>query len=64
LATVKDFLRFYIAMSRSKIDENERPMVDSVSTFAKWFFAHFTSITGTPTEEADRSEVYNVSALP
>jgi hypothetical protein len=57
---VKDFLRFYIAMSRGKIDENERPTADSVNTFTKRFFADFTRITGTPTDEADRSEVYNV----
>jgi hypothetical protein len=44
LATVKDFPRFYIATSRGKIDENERPTVDSVNTFAEWFFAGFTRI--------------------
>ena len=60
LATVKDFLRVYIATSRGKIDENERPTVDSVKTFAEWFFADFTRITGIPTDEADRSE----GALP
>jgi hypothetical protein len=64
LATVKDFLRFYIATSRGKIDENERPTVDSLKTFAEWFFADFTRITGIPTDEADRSEGYNVGALP
>jgi len=50
LVTVKDFLRFHIATSR-------------VNTVAEWFFAGFTRITGTPTDE-DRSKVYKVSALP
>jgi hypothetical protein len=40
LATVKDFLRFYIATSRGKIVE--KPTADSVNTFAEWFFAGFT----------------------
>jgi len=62
LATVKDFLHFHIATSRGKIVE--KPTVDSVNTFAEWFFAGFTRITGTPTDEADKSEVYNVSAFP
>lgn len=62
LATVKDFLRFYIATSRGKIVE--KPTPDSVNSFAEWFFAGFTRITGTPTDEQDRSEVYNVSTLP
>jgi hypothetical protein len=44
---VKDFLYFYIAASRCKIDEDERPTADSVNTFAGWFFAGFTRITGT-----------------
>jgi hypothetical protein len=63
LAMEKDFLRFYIATSRGKIDENERHRADSVNAFAERFFAGFTRITGTPTDEGDRSEVYNESAL-
>ena len=62
LATVKDFLRFHTATSRGKIVE--KPTADSVNTFAEWFFAGFTRITGTPTDEEDRSEVYKVSPLP
>ena len=58
LATVKDFLRFYVATSRGKIVV--RPTADLVNTFAEWFFAGFTSVTGTPTDAEDRSEVYNV----
>jgi hypothetical protein len=33
MATVKDFLRFYIATSRGGNDENEKPAADSVNTF-------------------------------
>jgi hypothetical protein len=62
LVTVKEFLRFYIATSRGKIVE--KPMADSVNTFAEWFFTYFTRITNTRTDEDDRSEVYKVSALP
>jgi hypothetical protein len=62
LATVKDFLRFHIATSRGKIVE--KPMADSVNTFAEWFFACFTRITNTRPDEDDRSEVYKASALP
>jgi hypothetical protein len=62
LATIKDFLRFYIATSRGKIVA--KPTADSVNSFAEWFFAGFTRITGTPTDEEDRSEVYKVGALP
>ena len=62
LTTVKDFLRFRIATSRGKIIE--KPTVDSVNTFAEWFFAGFTRITGTPTHEEDRSEVYKITVLP
>jgi hypothetical protein len=61
LATVKDFLRFCIATSRGKIVV--KPTADSANTFAEWFFAGFTRITGTPIDEQDRSEVYKVSAL-
>jgi hypothetical protein len=64
LATAKDFLRFYIATSRGKIDDSERPTADSINIFAEWFFASFTRITSTPIVKEDRSEVYNVNALP
>ncbi|MCJ1474750.1 hypothetical protein MMC13_003410 [Lambiella insularis] len=59
LATVKDFLRFYIATSRPRLDV-DKPTVDSMNTVAEWFFAGFTRVTGTETEEEDRSEVYNI----
>lgn len=60
LATVKDFQRFYIATSRPRLDA-DRPTADSVNIVAEWFFAGFTRITGTATDEEERSEVYNVS---
>ena len=59
LTTVKDFLRFYIATSRPCLDAN-KPTVDSINTVAEWFFAGFTRVTGTDTDEDERSEVYNV----
>jgi hypothetical protein len=59
LATMKDLFRFYAATSQGKIVE--KPTADLVNTFAEWFFAGFTRVTGTPTNDDDRSEVYNVS---
>jgi hypothetical protein len=56
LAMVKDFLRFYKIVEKST--------ADSVNTFAEWFFAGFSRITGTPTDEEDRSEVYKVNIFP
>jgi len=56
--TVKDFLRFYIATSKGKLDD--RSTVDSVNTHAEWFFAGFSRVTGTPTDKEERSEVYHV----
>lgn len=44
LATVKDFLRFYIATSRPQI-ETDRPTVDSINSVAEWFFAGFSRVT-------------------
>ena len=60
LATIKDFLRFYIATSKPRLDA-DKPTVDSINIVAEWFFAGFTRITGTETDEDERSEVYNVS---
>ena len=56
--TVKDFLRFYIASSKGRL--HDRSTVDSVYTHAVWFFSGFSRVTGTPTDEEDRSEVFNV----
>jgi len=37
------------------------PTADSINGILEFFFAAFTDITGTETEEKDRSEVYNIS---
>ena|ERR1700761_3032854 len=60
MLTVKDFLRFYVATSKSQIDK-EKPTADSICTIAEWFFAGFTRVTDTDTNADDRSEVYYVS---
>jgi hypothetical protein len=39
----------------------DRPTIDSINTIAEWFFAGFTRVTGTDTNERERSEVYDVS---
>ena len=59
-ATVKDFVRFYIATSKPRLDAG-RPTVDSINIEAEWFFAGFTRVTGTDTVEGVKSEGYNVS---
>jgi hypothetical protein len=62
LVKVKDFTRFYIATSRPRIMKKEKkPTVDSINSILEFFFAGFTSITGTETNGEDRSEVYDVS---
>ena len=58
LVTVKDFIRFYIATSRPQLASV--PTADSINTVAEWFFAGFTRVTGTDTNEDERREVYNV----
>ncbi len=60
LATIKDFLRFHVAISRGRIDD-EQITVDSVNTFAEWFFAEFAQVTGSLINEEDRRAVYDVS---
>ena len=61
LATTKDFLRFHIALSRERI--KDETTVDSVKTFAEWFFAGFTRVTGTIISEDYRSAIYGVRLL-
>ena len=61
LTTVKDFIRFYIAISKPQLNKEEkRPTADSINIAAEWFFAGFTRVTGTDTDKEERSEVYNV----
>jgi hypothetical protein len=59
LPTVKDFVRFLAAISSGKIVE--LPTADSTNAYVVWFFAGFTRVTGTPTIDEDRSEVYSIS---
>jgi hypothetical protein len=62
LATVKDFIWFYIATSKPQLDKmDKRPTVDSINIAVEWFFAGFTRVTGSDTNEEERSEVYSVS---
>ena len=58
LATMKDFFRFYIAISRPRSADN--CIVDLMGSTAE-FFAAFTRVTGTVIQEDNRSEVYGVS---
>ncbi|MCJ1254627.1 hypothetical protein MMC24_002442, partial [Lignoscripta atroalba] len=59
LATIKDFLRFHIAISQGRIDEEGRITADSVNTFAEWFFAGWARVTGNTVDEDDRKAVYD-----
>lgn len=62
LATIKDFLRFIVATSRGNIDDEQKKVtVDSMNTFAEWFFAGFARITGNRIDKDDRCAVYDVS---
>lgn len=58
LATIKDFLHFHIALSQRRI--KDKTTVDSVKTFAEWFFAGFTRVTETVISEDYRSSIYEV----
>ena len=59
LATVKDFFCFCAATGKGKIVT--KITCNSLIAVAEWFFAGFTRVTDTQTNEDDRSEVYNVS---
>lgn len=64
LATIKDFLRFIVATSEGIIDDGQKKVtVDSMNTFAEWFFAGFARVTGNRIDEEDRCAVYDVSAF-
>ena len=58
LVTIKDFLRFYTATSRPQLAKV--PTDESINTVAGWFFAGFTRVTGTDTDEEVRCEVCDV----
>jgi len=59
LTTVKDFLRFQAATGQGI--NIEQTTYESLNALTEWFFAGFTRVTDTPTNEEDRSEVYDVS---
>jgi hypothetical protein len=58
LATIKDFIRYYISSSVGRL--SARPVVSSVVNFAERFFSGFNRVTGTFICREDRSEVYYV----
>jgi hypothetical protein len=55
LASMKDFIRFYVATSKPKL--SHKPTRDSIKTVVKWFFAGFERVTGTEINGDDKSEV-------
>ena len=59
LAALKDFLWFQASVMRGKV--KKIPADESLNSFAEWFFAGFTRVTGTVIGKTERSEVYNVS---
>jgi hypothetical protein len=60
LAPLKDFFRFRAATSTGKIVE--KMTSNSLNTFAEWFFASFSRVTGTPTGALDRHESLHSAA--
>jgi hypothetical protein len=62
LVTVKDFIRFYIFISRGRIVG--KFTADSVNTFAEWPFASFTRVTDIPINNDERSEVHRMRPSP
>ena len=63
LATINDFPRFHISLSKGRIDDKKRITVDSVRTFSEWFFAGFNRVTGKVIDNEDRAAVYDVGSL-
>ena len=58
LATVKDFIRFYIYSTNGML--TVRPTMSSVKNFAERFFAGFTRVTKQSFEWKDTQDVYHV----
>lgn len=56
MVDVKDFLRWYGLSSVGRI--NLHASVESIVSEAERFFAGFTRVTGTPTIQDERSEVF------
>ena len=58
LATLKDFIRFYIYTSQPRLSLTMT--TDSMGTVSEWLFAGFTRVTGTVVPRDIRSEIYSV----
>lgn len=58
LATVKDFIRFYISSTHGML--TVRPTMSSVKNFAERFFAGFTRVTKQSFDWKDTQDVYHV----
>lgn len=58
LATVKDFIRFYISSTHGML--TVRPIMSSVKNFAERFFTGFTCVTKQLFDWKDTQDVYHV----
>ena len=58
LTTIKDFLRFIVAISQGIIDDGQKKVtVHSINTFTEWFFAGFARVMGNCIDKEDRCAV-------
>ena len=63
LPIIKNFLCFVIIINWEIINNRQKKItVDSMNTFAEWFFAEFAWVTDNCINEKNRCAVYNVSA--
>lgn len=58
MVDVKDFVRFYYLQSKGRIGNNKYASTKSIVSAMEFFFAGFTRVTGTPTVEQERSEIF------
>ena len=63
LVIVKDFFRFYIFISNSKLDLDSRPTLGLIVLIAEFFFISFRRNTGNLISEEQKSDVYYVSHI-
>ena len=61
LAIVKDFFRFYVATSRTIIDDI--PTADSICSITEFFFVGFSRVTETTIPKDTSSEIYSVRVI-
>ncbi len=61
LATVRDFLRFYVGTSKGRLDLDKRVTAELVVSFTEWFFAAYTEVTEVPINKEYRLAVYKVT---